>query len=699
MPVLDKDKDKDRDIKKRIDSLRERIRHHEYLYFILDQPEISDLDFDKLMKQLKDLEAEHPELITPDSPTQRVGGKPREGFVKVPHSSPMLSLDNTYNEEELRAWDRRVHELSGLSQVDYVCELKLDGMSLALIYEDAKLARGITRGDGTIGEDVTLNVRTVRSVPLSISPDRLKKAGISPDFEVRGELLMPLAAFKKMNEERESKGLSTFANPRNATAGTVRQLESRITAERRLDYFSYMLLKNGRTFCDRHSKTLDALAAAGFKVNPHRKLVDSIDEAWDFIQQWEAKRDSLPYEIDGIVIKVDHTALQEELGFTGKAPRWAIAYKYAARAGITKLEDIRVQVGRTGKLTPVAMLAPVFIGGTTVRNATLHNMDEIERLGVKIGDWVQVERGGDVIPKIAKVIDDKDHPRPPELREFVMPDKCPVCGTKVVRTEGEVDYRCVNANCPAKLMGTILHFASRGVMNIDGMGDALVTQLTEKGLVKNVADIYSLSKKDLLGLERFAEKSAQNIIDEIDNSRKLPLERVIYGLGIRMVGERTAQFLAEHFGSMDDLEKASVEELQNVNEVGPRIAESIAEFFSNPANRKLVERLREAGLTLTGQKKQRGTKLAGKTFVLTGTLAHFTRDEAKKLIEDAGGKVTGSVSKKTDYVVAGADAGSKLDKAKELGVAVIDEEEMERLLGRGLNRHRGNREWVELSQR
>ena len=671
-----------KDAGEKIEALREKIRHHEYLYYVLDQPEISDAEFDKLMRQLKDAEAEHPELFTADSPTQRVGGKPREGFVKVRHSSPMLSLDNTYNEDELRDWERRVHELSGRKDVDYVCELKLDGMSLALIYEDGKLVRGITRGDGTVGEDVTLNVRTVRSVPLSISKEKLKKAGIPPNFEVRGELLMPTAAFKKVNEERERKGLATFANPRNFTAGTVRQLDANITAERRMDYFPYILLENGRTYFDRHSKTLDALQAAGFKVNQNRRLVHNIDEAWTFIRQWEEKRESLPYEIDGIVLKVDRTALQDELGFTGKAPRWAIAYKYAARAGITKLEDIRVQVGRTGKLTPVAMLAPVLIGGTTVRNATLHNMDEIERLGVKIGDWVQVERGGDVIPKIAKVIDDKEHPRPRDLKDFEMPKQCPVCGTDVVRTEGEVDYRCVNANCPAKLRETILHFASRGIMNIDGMGEALVNQLTERGLVKNVADIYKLTKADLLSLERMGDKSAQNILDEIENSKKLPLERVIYGLGIRMVGERTAQFLAEHFGSMEALENAGVEELQNVNEVGPRIAESIVEFFGIAANRKLVERLREAGLTLSGEKKQRGTKLAGKTFVLTGTLAHFTRDEAKKMIEDAGGKVTGSVSKKTDYVVAGADAGSKLDKAKELGVPVIDEKEMEKIATR-----------------
>ncbi len=669
-----------KDAKKKIEALREQIRHHEYLYFVLDQPEIGDAEFDRLMKQLKDLEAEHPALITADSPTQRVGGKPRKGFVKVAHSSPMLSLDNTYNEEELRAWERRVHQISGRSEVDYVCELKLDGMSLALIYEVGKLVRGITRGDGSVGEDVTLNIRTVRSIPLSIPNERLAKSGIPENFEVRGELLMPTAAFKKVNEERERKGLATFANPRNFTAGTVRQLDANVTAERRMDFFPYILLKNGHTYFDRHWKTLDALDAAGFKVNTNRKLVHNMEEVWDFIQQWAGRRDSLAYEIDGIVMKVDRTSLQDELGFTGKAPRWAIAYKYAARAGITKLEDIRVQVGRTGKLTPVAMLAPVLIGGTTVRNATLHNMDEIERLGVKIGDWVQVERGGDVIPKVAKVIDDKEHPRPDDLKEFHMPEKCPECGTDIVRSEGEVDYRCVNANCPAKLRETILHFASRGVMNIDGMGDALVSQLTERGLVNNVADIYKLTKADLVSLERMGDKSAQNILDEIENSKKLPFERVIYGLGVRMVGERTAQFLAEHFGSMDALEKATVEELQNVNEVGPRIAESIVEFFSIAANRKLIERLREAGLTLTGQKKERGTRLAGKTFVLTGTLAHFTRDEAKKMIEDAGGKVAGSVSKKTDYVVAGADAGSKLDKAKELGVEVIGERDMETMI-------------------
>src|SRR5437773_5967723 len=594
-----------KDTEKNVETLREKIRHHEYRYYVLDQPEISDAEFDRLMTELKTLEAAHPGLITPDSPTQRVGGKPRAGFVKVPHSSPMLSLDNAYTEEELRNWERRVHELSGRKDVEYVCELKLDGMSLALRYENGQLARGITRGDGMTGEDVTANVRTVRSIPLSISKEKLRKSGMPADFEVRGEMLMPIAAFKRMNEEREQNGLSLFANPRNATAGTVRQLEPSITSQRRLDYFGYSLLHNGRTYFDRHWETLNALDALGFKVNIRRTLAKNFDELWAFIQEWEPKRESLPYEIDGIVVKVDRTSLQRELGYTGKAPRWAIAYKYAARSGITRVEDIIVQVGRTGKLTPVAMLKPVPIGGTTVSRATLHNMDEIERLGVKIGDWVEVQRGGDVIPKVTRVVEDKAHPR--GHKSFHMPEKCPVCGTKVVRSEGEVDHRCVNANCPAKLRETILHFASRHVMNIEGMGDALVNQLTDRGLIKNVSDIYKLTKADLLQLERMGEKSVQNVLEEIKDSKKLPLERVVYGLGMRFVGERTAQFLAEHFGSMEVLMNATQEQLLEVDEVGPRIAQSIAEFFQEPKNRELAERLGKAGLTFIGIKRHRGT--------------------------------------------------------------------------------------------
>src|SRR5215471_18266985 len=556
-------------VEKRVEQLREEIRHHEHLYYVLDAPEISDAEFDLRMQELKRLEATHPELVTPDSPTQRVGGKPREGFVKVAHSRPMLSLDNAFTEEELRNWDRRARELAGSAKIEYVCELKLDGMSLALTYEKGRLARGVTRGDGSVGEDVTSNVRTMRTVPLSVPAPALKKAGIPEDFEVRGEVIMPLKAFERMNEDREAQGLPKFANPRNAAAGTIRVLEPNIVAQRRLDLFAYFLLVNGKYFPEHHADALKALQTAGFKVNPHHTLARNIDEVLAFIAKGEAMREKLPYEIDGIVIKLNSRRLQERLGFTGKAPRWAIAYKYAARSGVTQVEDIRVQVGRTGKLTPVAWLKPVPIGGTTVSRATLHNMDEIERLGVKIGDSVMVERGGDVIPKVVKVIDDKEHPRGDE--KFHMPDRCPECNGHVVRVEGEADHRCVNANCPAKLRESILHFAARSVMNIEGMGEVMVNQLADSGLVKDIADIYDLNKAKLLTLERVGDKSAENLLAEIEQSRKLPLERVIYGLGIRFVGERTAEFLSEHFGSMDALMNASQEELQEVNEVGPRI--------------------------------------------------------------------------------------------------------------------------------
>ena len=661
----------------KIEKLREEIRRHEHLYYVLDAPKISDAEFDRLMQELKQVEAAHPELITPDSPSQRVGGKPREGFVKVAHSRPMLSLDNAFSEEELRNWDRRVRELAGNGKIEYVCELKLDGMSLALTYEKGKLLRGVTRGDGSVGEDVTSNVRTMRSVPLSVSAEPLKKAGVPQDFEVRGEVIMPLAAFERMNEDREAQGLPKFANPRNAAAGTIRVLEPNIVAQRRLDFFAYFLLVDGKYFPEHHADALKALHDIGFKVNAQHVLARNVDEVLAFIAKGEQMREKLPYEIDGVVIKVNSMRLQDRLGFTGKAPRWAIAYKYAARSGVTQVEGILVQVGRTGKLTPVAALKPVAIGGTTVSRATLHNQDEIERLGVKIGDWVMVERGGDVIPKVVKVIDDKAHPR--GHKSFHMPERCPECGGHVVRVEGEADHRCVNANCPAKLRETILHFTARSVMNIEGMGEVLVNQLADSGLVKDVADIYELTKDKLLTLERIGDKSAENLLGEIAQSRKLPLERVIYGLGIRFVGERTAEFLAEHFGSLDALMNASQEELQEVDEVGPRIAASIHEFFAEPRNRKLVERLRKY-LIFTGKKRERGTALAGKTFVITGTLANYSRDAAKKLIEDAGGKVSGAVSKKTDYVVAGDDPGSKLDRAKELGVKVIGEEEMEELV-------------------
>lgn len=674
------------DIESKIEKLREQIRRHEYLYYVMDTPEIDDSEFDRLMQQLKQLEASHPELVTPDSPSQRVGGKPREGFIKIDHSRPMLSLDNAYNEQELRDWERRVCELAGTDKIEYVCEFKLDGMSLALSYRGGKLARGVTRGDGSTGEDVTSNVRTMRTVPLSISATAIKKAGIPQDFEVRGEVIMPLAAFERMNEERERQNLAKFANPRNAAAGTIRILEPNIVAQRQLDFYAYFLLVDGKYYPEKHSDALKALQTTGFRVNANHVVAASVDQLLEFIAKGEQMREKLPYEIDGIVIKVNSMRLQERLGFTGKAPRWAIAYKYAARSGVTQVQDILVQVGRTGKLTPVAALKPVPIGGTTVTRATLHNQDEIDRLGVKIDDWVMVERGGDVIPKVVKVIDDTDHPR--GHKSFHMPEHCPVCGSHVVRVEGEADHRCINANCPAKLRESILHFASRSVMNIEGMGESLVNQLCDRGLVKDVADIYQLTKEKLLTLERIGDKSAENLLAEIEQSRKLPLERVIFGLGIRFVGERTAEFLAEHFGSIDALMEATAEELQQVNEVGPRIAESIHEFFQEAGNRSLVEKLRRPSLSgtylnFTGKKKQRGTALAGKTFVITGTLANYSRDAAKRMIEDAGGKVVGSVSKKTDYVVAGADPGSKLDRAQELGVQVVDEKEMEELVGIG----------------
>jgi DNA ligase (NAD+) len=670
------------------EKLREEIRHHEHFYFVLDAPEITDAEFDAKVNELKAIERAHPELVTPDSPTQRVGGKAREGFVKVAHSAQMLSLDNAYSEEELRDWTQRVMELAGSNVVEYECEYKLDGLSMALHYEPAedggaRFLRGITRGDGAVGEDVTANLRTIRSIPLTVSGEQLQRTELTAPFEVRGEVLMPLKSFVSMNEQREEQGLAPFANPRNAAAGAVRVLEPNITAQRRLDFYSYFLLQDGRAARATQWAALETLSAASFKVNPHRALARSFEELWNFVSATETQRDQLGYEIDGVVVKVNSTALWQRLGFTGKAPRWAIAYKFAARAAVTRVEDILVNVGRTGKLTPVAMLCPVAIGGTTVSRATLHNQDEVERLGVRIGDWVMVERGGDVIPKVTLVVNEGEHSRPHDTREWAMPKHCPECGGHVVRAEGEVNSFCVNVNCPAKLRESLLHFASRHVMNIEGLGEALVDQLLTAGLVHNVADLYSLREEELLQLERMGKKSADNVLREIEASKKLGLERVIFGLGIRMVGERTAEFLAEQFGSMEALMQASEEELLEVNEVGPRIAASIREFFAEEKNVKLIERLRAAGLQMTGEKKVRGTQLAGLTFVLTGTLPTYSRDEAKQRIEDAGGKVSGSVSKKTSYVVAGEDAGSKLDKAQSLGVKVISEANLMGML-RGL---------------
>jgi DNA ligase (NAD+) len=670
-----------------LQELRDQLRHHEHLYYVLDAPEFTDAQYDALMNRLKRIEQEHPDLITPDSPSQRVGGKPREGFVKLPHSRPMLSLDNAYNEEELRAWDQRIRDaLPTTESVRYVCELKLDGLSLALHYVpgahgSAHLERGLTRGDGTIGEDVTSNVRTMRSVPLSINAAKLAAAGLPQTFEVRGEVVLPQSAFLKLNEEREAAGQTPAANPRNAAAGTIRTLEPSIVAQRRLDFYAYFLLRDGEFLLPHQSATLEALRTSGFRVNQYAHTVKNIDEVLSFIADAEPLRDTLGYEIDGVVIKVDATAQQRRLGFTGKAPRWAIAYKFAARAGTTKLDGVQFQVGRTGKVTPVAVLAPVFIGGTTVTRATLHNADEIARLGVRIGDFVQVERGGDVIPKIVELVDDATHPR--GTQEIVFPKFCPECQSELVRAEGEVDWRCVNANCPARLREELLHFAARGVMNIEGLGDAMVTQLLTAGYVKGMADLYHLTKEQLLKLDRVGDKSAQSLLDEIERSKSASLARVLLGLGIRFVGERTAQLLAAHFGSMDALMSATAEELEAVNEVGPRVSQAIAEFFAEARNRELIERLRSAGLTFTAEKRVTTTTLDGLTFVLTGTLPSLTRESAKEKIESAGGRVSGSVSKKTSYLVAGEEAGSKLDKATSLGVPILDEPGLLQLLDHG----------------
>ncbi len=680
-----------------IDSLREQLRHHEHLYYVLDTPEWTDAQYDARMNELRLLEAEHPDLLTPDSPTQRVGGKPKEGFAKVRHSRPMLSLDNAYDEGELRAWADRVTGILGSAEaVRYVCELKLDGLSLALQYEagkrgEAVLKSGLTRGDGTTGEDVTTNVRTIRSVPLHISAARLADAGLPQAFEVRGEVVLPQKAFQKMNAEREAAGQAPAANPRNAAAGTIRTLEPNTVAQRRLELFGYFLLRDGEMFLREQSGALEALRRAGFLVNKHARTAANIDDALAFIREVELLRGDLAYEIDGVVLKVDSVVQQRRLGFTGKAPRWAIAYKFAARGGVTQLVDVLFQVGRTGKVTPVAALAPILIGGITVTRATLHNPDEIARLGVRIGDSVAVERGGDVIPKITEVVEDAQHPR--GTREIVFPTLCPICSTDLVRAEGEVDLRCINARCPARVREELLHWAARGVMNIEGLGEAMVVQLlgqnaggeeledggpvqAREPMVRSVADLYRLTKSQLVSLERVGAKTAEALLSEIERSKEAPLQRVLFGLGIRYVGERTAGLLAEHFGSVIALEAATADALEAVNEVGPRVAQAIVEFFAEERNRSLVRELQEVGLTMPAPQRRVGGVLEGRVVVLTGTLPSLSREEAKERVERAGAKVSGSVSKKTSFVVAGEDAGSKLDKARGLGVEVIDEAEL-----------------------
>jgi DNA ligase (NAD+) len=664
-------------VKKEIAALREKIRHHEYLYYVVDDPKISDAAFDRLMLRLKELETAYPALVTPDSPSVRVGGTPREGFTTVRHARPMLSLDNAFSYEALRDWDRRVREGSGREDIEYIAEHKFDGLSISLQYEDGALVRGVTRGDGTTGEEVTPNVKTIRSIPLRVDAAVLKKAKLRATFEVRGEVMMTRKSFDALNRQQEKSGGKIFVNPRNAAAGAVRVLDPAITAQRRLDFFAYYLFVDGKVPFAKHSDSLIALKQMQFRASDDWKLCDGIAGVTFYCEAWDAKREKLPYDIDGVVIKVNSTGLQNELGFTAKAPRWAIAYKYPARQESTVVNNIIVQVGRTGTLTPVAVLQPVQVGGVTVSRSTLHNMDEIERLGLHINDTVLIERAGEVIPHILKVVKE-GKPR----KTFRMPKECPECGGSIHKVEGEVAYRCVNAACPAKRKESLLHYAGRHAMNIDGLGDKIVDQLVDKGLVKDVADLYALKLDEVAGLDRMAEKSAGNLLDEIEASKKNPLSRLIYALGIQFVGERTGQLLAEQFSSIEDLAAAKAEDLEGIDEVGPRVSESIVEFFSEPGNRNILKKLNKSGVRPTVEKREiKSQKLAGKSFVFTGGLDHRSREEAGELVLEHGGKVSGSVSKKTDYVVVGTDPGSKHDKAKELGVTILSESEFEKLLG------------------
>jgi DNA ligase (NAD+) len=669
-------------IEKTINELREEIRRHEDLYYLHENPEISDREYDELIEKLRTLEEQHPKYIAPDSPTQRVGGRPAEGFPEFVHHRPMLSLDNSYSIEELRAFDERCRKLAeGTAAPEYVAELKIDGLSLSIHYDDGLFVRGVTRGDGSRGEDVTANVRTIRSVPLRL---RSGAGKVAREIEVRGEAYLSRKVFERINAEREDNGESRFANPRNAASGAIRQLDPAMVAKRRLEMFAYDALAGERKPFATQWAALNWMESAGFRVNPNRRLCKSIDEVIEFCNAMELKRNELGYEIDGVVVKVNPTALQDGFGATGKAPRWAIAYKYAARQATTQVLDIIVQVGRTGALTPVAVLEPVQLGGVTVARSTLHNEDEIARLGLRIGDWVLIERGGDVIPKVLKVVESK---RTGKEKKFKMPEECPVCGGRVSRPEGEVLSRCVAADCPAQLIGRLLHFASRRAMRIEGLGYALAEQLIAKKMVHDVADLYSLKLDDLATLERMAEKSASNVLAQIEASKSRDLWHLIYGLGLRHVGERTAGILARHFGSLERLGQATVEELDELHEIGLTMAQSIRDWFDDPGNEGLCRRLHEAGVRTESEKQSHATgneadgRFAGKQFVLTGALPGMSRDEARVLIEARGGRVTSSVSKKTDFVVAGAEPGSKLDKANQLGVAVIDEAEFKKMLG------------------
>ena len=668
------------EIRVRAEKLREEINHHNYLYYVLDQPEISDAEYDRLMRELQEIEERYPSLVTPDSPTRRVGAPPQEAFGTHAHRMPMLSLANAFGEEELRTFDARIRRMLGMAdgEVEYVAELKIDGLAVSLTYVDGIFTVGATRGDGYRGEDITENLRTIRSIPLKIDASHSSR-GVPRFAEIRGEVFLLHEEFRRINDERTERGEPTFANPRNAAAGSVRQLDPKITANRKLDIFCYGIGEVVGVSWKTHWEVLSTLKDWRFKVNPNIRLCRNIEEVVEFCREWDDKRDSLGYDIDGVVVKVNSLALQEKLGYVARSPRWAVAFKYKPRQAKTIIRDIAVQVGRTGALTPVAIMDPVQIGGVTVSRATLHNEDEIRRKDVRIGDMVVIQRAGEVIPEVVEVVKEK---RTGAERVFVMPNKCPVCGGEVERPKGEAVTRCINIACPAQVKERIVHFAKREAMNIEGLGPSLVDRLVEAGIVSDPGDLYSVTKEQLQELERMAEKSASNIIEAIERSKNCTLARLIYALGIRHVGERTAQTLADHFGSLDRLEEASEEELAEVPDVGQVVAGSIYRFFRQDDNRRVIDKLRAAGLKCEHQAQERQeSDLTGRTFVFTGALETLTRDEAEAIVMRHGGRASSSVSRNTDFVVVGANPGSKLDKANELGVKVISEQEFRRMAG------------------
>jgi len=662
----------------KIEELREKIRYHNYRYYVLDNPTVSDAEYDRLMRDLIELEEKYPRYITLSSPTQRVGIEPVSEFAAVKHIVPMLSLANAFSSEELRAFDQRVKKIIPQQRLEYVAELKIDGLAVALVYENGNFIRGATRGDGVNGEEITSNLRTVKTIPLKLFGENTP-----PRTEVYGEVYMKKSDFKKLNKERTKRGESLFANPRNAAAGSVRQLNPRITAQRYLDTYIYRATFSEGNKFNTHMEVLNYLKKIGFKVNPHIKLFRNIELAINYCQGWIEKKEELDYEIDGMVIKVNSLRMREELGSTTRSPRWAIAYKFPAQQVRTIITDIIVQVGSTGAATPVAELEQVPISGSEVKRATLHNEDEIRRKDIRIGDTVLIQKAGEVIPEVVRVIKEE---RTDGAKEFVMPTQCPVCGAKLFRPEGEVVFRCPNPICPAQVKGRIIHFASRDAIDIEGLGTATIEQLVEKGLIKDISDLYFLKRDDLISLERMAEKSADNLLDAIEKSKKKSLANLIYGLEIRYVGVHTSEVITRYYPTLDKFKKANLEELIEIKEIGPKIAESIISFFEKKENLVIIERLRSAGLNFGQEeeigRKKKGTQiLAGKQFVLTGTLKDFTRTRVKEIISELGGRVTGSISKKTDYVVAGENPGSKYQNAQKLGVPIINEEEFKRIAG------------------